>query len=370
MSQPKRPMSNHEHLELCQFGNCIDDLQKRLNTRWDNIAKAQQQAQIKLQELVRDLVQYGSEDTSIVVFGSLARGELTQGSDLDWTLLIDGQAEPTHATVAHEIADYLEKNKQKQPGPERIFGSMVFSHDIIHQIGGEEDTNRNITRRILLLLESRALARPDAYERVIRQVLHRYLTEDRGLWRRDRKDRVPRFLLNDVVRYWRTVAVDFAYKRRERAGQGMALRSVKLGMSRKLIFLSGLLTCFSLELDLRADQRESIFSLQSHPAALIAHLTKFLRQAPLQIVAHAALEYGLPESLSRGLFDAYDKFLALLNDEEKRAHLDKLAEEDLEHDGIFSAARQVRHEFRDAIQRLFLEGDTKLCHLTREYGVF
>jgi len=88
---------------------------------------------------------------------------------------------------------------------------------------------------------------------------------------------------------------------------------------------------FILRQSLRADQRESIFSLQSHPAALIAHLTKFLRQAPLQIVAHAALEYGLPESLSRGLFDAYDKFLALLNDEEKRAHLDKLAEEDLEH---------------------------------------
>ncbi len=28
---------------------------------------------------------YTSEDTSLVVFGSLARGEWTSGSDLDWT---------------------------------------------------------------------------------------------------------------------------------------------------------------------------------------------------------------------------------------------------------------------------------------------
>ena len=33
---------------------------------------------------------YTSEDTSLVVFGSLARGEWTSGSDLDWTYLIDG----------------------------------------------------------------------------------------------------------------------------------------------------------------------------------------------------------------------------------------------------------------------------------------
>ena len=31
-----------------------------------------------------------SDDLSLVVFGSLARGEWTSGSDVDWTLLIDG----------------------------------------------------------------------------------------------------------------------------------------------------------------------------------------------------------------------------------------------------------------------------------------
>src|SRR5688572_14420087 len=60
---------------------------------------------------------------------------------------------------------------------------MIFSHDLIHQIGGEDDTNRNTTRRLLLLLESAPVGREDAYHRVFRNILNRYLLEDRGFWK-------------------------------------------------------------------------------------------------------------------------------------------------------------------------------------------
>ena len=92
---------------------------------------------------------------------------------------------------------------------------------LIHEIGGEDDNNRNTTRRLLLLLESRAIGREDAYKRVVRSILERYLLEDRGFWR-GTQYRVPRFLQNDFARYWRTLAVDFAYKLRNvpaRAGR-------------------------------------------------------------------------------------------------------------------------------------------------------
>ena len=45
------------------------------------------------------------------------------------------------------------------------------------------------------------------------------------------------------------MAVDFASKQRDRAGEGWGLRNAKLRMSRKLIFASGLLVCFSANLD-------------------------------------------------------------------------------------------------------------------------
>jgi predicted nucleotidyltransferase len=102
---------------------------------------------------------YSSQDTSLVVFGSLARGEWTSGSDLDWTYLIDGQANSDHLIIAQEIQRVLNEHRGKfrPPGQTGTFGNMAFSHDIIHQIGGQHDTNRNTTQRILLLLESGAI---------------------------------------------------------------------------------------------------------------------------------------------------------------------------------------------------------------------
>lgn len=55
----------------------------------------------------------------------------------------------------------------------------------------------------------------------------------------DKTVKVPRFLLNDIVRYWRTVTVDFVEKQRGQAGHGWGLRNAKLRMSRKLIFATG-----------------------------------------------------------------------------------------------------------------------------------
>jgi len=104
---------------------------------------------------------------------------------------------------------------------------MAFSHDIIHQIGGQNDTHRYTTQRILLLLESAPIGRSNqAHERIIRGVVSRYLEEDTHLLTADsRQYRIPRFLLNDIVRFWRTMAVDFARKQRDRAGEGWGLRN-------------------------------------------------------------------------------------------------------------------------------------------------
>ena len=104
---------------------------------------------------------YTSEDTSLVVFGSLARGEWTSASDLDWTYLIDGQANSDHLVIAQKMRRVFQENADKfrPPGQTGTFGNMAFSHDIIHQIGGQNDTNKNTTQRILLLLESSTIGK-------------------------------------------------------------------------------------------------------------------------------------------------------------------------------------------------------------------
>jgi len=128
--------------------------------------------------LTEQLGKYASEDTSLVVFGSIARGEWTRGSDLDWKYLIDGQANSDHLRIAQKISKVV-RDRYTGPGPTGTFGNLAFSHELIHQIGGQHDTNRNTTQRILLLLESSAIGtRTQAYDRVILGVINRYLEED------------------------------------------------------------------------------------------------------------------------------------------------------------------------------------------------
>lgn len=201
----------------------IDRLEKRLHANWTHLKEARQLATDTRRRLGDALSGLDSEDTSIVVDGSLARGEFTEGSDIDWTLLIDGAADPLHYDLTRKIKQKVAPFVKKDTGAEGLFGAMVFSHDLIHQIGGEDDTNTNTTRRLLLLLESCAVGREAAHRRVTKNILNRYLLENRGFWRGSQY-RVPRFLQNDFARYWRTITVDFAYKLRSRSGKGWAIR--------------------------------------------------------------------------------------------------------------------------------------------------
>lgn len=348
-------------------------LERRCAGSWKNIRLAREKAADTRRELVSHLRarRIESSEHSVVVFGSLARDEFTDKSDIDWTLLIDGQANPDVFDVVGEIRSMLEKAGYKPPGRENQFGQMTFSHDLVHQIGGQDDSNQNTTRRLLLLLESVALGDGRANERVFRCVLKRYLLEDQKFAERTAKYHVPRFLLNDFARYWRTMAVDFAYKSRERHGQGSCLRNIKLRMSRKLIFVSGLLSCFGCHLGVvgggRCDEQRE---------ACVKCLEGLMRHTPLEILARTVLHLAdrsaqdrLLDAASRAL-SAYDDFLGILSDPDKRKHLEGLRASDMEGDAEYDAARSVTHRFRDGIAAIFFDADEELANLTRLYGVF
>ena len=247
---------------------------------------------------------------------------------------------------------------------------MAFSHDIIHQIGGQYDTNKNTTQRILLLLESCPIGkRTEAYERVIRGVINRYLEEDvHPLIRDSRRYRVPRFLLNDIVRFWRTMAVDFASKQRDRAGEGWGLRNAKLRMSRKLIFASGLLVCFGTTLD--PDLNDQISTdKDAIKLKLVNYIRDRVRLSPLQILAKSVEQYEVPDTTAKELFGAYAEFLGLLDDEQARNALKALRASDSRTDTAFQRVREISRAFENALDHIFFE-NPNVAPLTRKYGVF
>ena len=94
---------------LGSTNSSLAQLAQRLGVQWNQLAAASARTLQKKSELSRALAGLDSADTSIVAFGSLARNEFTQGSDIDWTLLIDGQAAIEHLAIANKIRDEIAK---------------------------------------------------------------------------------------------------------------------------------------------------------------------------------------------------------------------------------------------------------------------
>src|ERR1044072_8399791 len=180
--------------------------------------------------------------------------------------------------------------------------------------------------------------------------------------------RVPRFLLNDIVRFWRTMAVDFASKQRDRGGKGWGLRNAKLRMSRKLIFASGLSICFGVALDPELNRK--IFTDKSDiKLNLLNHIRQRVRLTPLEILANFMEQYEVPENITKEMFGSYAEFLDLLNDEKSREALKALRASDSRTDPTFNRVREIGEAFQSALDHIFFK-NKQIAPLTRKYGVF
>ena len=89
-------------------------------------------------------------ETSVVLMGSWGRSGVTSESDDDFMILVHGaegaKAEPAVEAVTG-VLDHA-------PGSEGIFAAPVYSEKLVRKIGLDDDDNKNLSRRLLFLLES------------------------------------------------------------------------------------------------------------------------------------------------------------------------------------------------------------------------
>lgn len=102
------------------------------------------------------------------------------------------------------------------------------------RIGGKDDDNKTLTIRMLLLLEGEWLFNPDGFRDARQRLLDEYLHDKPGA------SKICMFLLNDIIRYWRTICIDLEHKANV-ANKPRALRLIKLRFSRMLLYVSGVL---------------------------------------------------------------------------------------------------------------------------------
>jgi hypothetical protein len=324
----------------------VSGLEAATGLHFPHITAARSETDRRLRERRRTFESVESDrDATVVLTGSWGRHEITSESDDDFMVVFEGSPRERAQPSVDEVARAL---GGPPPGVEDIFGKPVALDDLREKIGRDEDTNANLTRRMLFVLESVAVRGEDVHAQARTALLSGYL--DANV-----KDfRPPRFLLNDVVRYWRTIAVDFESKMRARKGEGWGLRNAKLRLSRKALFAGGLLP---------------VLSCYRYPAVdMLAYLDERMSVPPLDRIADAFIDHGAPDPGARAL-NAYDEFLAILNDSDLRKELSALGIDEARESPLFTRIAELGREFEAGLLTLLFD-DPELRRWVRDYLIF
>lgn len=296
----------------------------------------------------------------VVGFGSMGRFEMSEESDLDYLVVCHDGAHEPHDEAAQK-ADGLRSvvipgKELREPGSTGMFGVSVRDVDLYEVIGLEDDTNRAHSRRVLLLEESVSLFRPELHAELLRKMVARYVETIPLV-----NSKVPRFLVNDLARYWRQLTVDYQAKSESKSQS--ALRRLKLLVPRKFTYAASVLPL--LTLDLRDIGQDSVVdriveTFQKPPTLRFLEEIEYLEgMHPAAKIARDGL----------AAVDAVERFNGLLGSSSWREQINRISSrEEAALVPEFQEARQIARELESVIDSIFFS--PPLETLTRKYLVF
>jgi len=171
-----------------------------------------------------------------------------------------------------------------------------------------------------LLLEGEWLSNEEGFDSIRKCVIERYV---KGT---PKDHQLALFLLNDIIRYWRTIAVDFAFKTTEGdSPKPWAIRNIKLVFSRKLMYAGGL---FAVGMTVDRTEESKVKILEDLFRMPVIERMKYLCG---------------PNRISKALA-SYDFFLRAMEDDAVRNHLKKLTLEG-RYDPLFRDLKNEAHRF-------------------------
>jgi hypothetical protein len=197
----------------------------------------------KIEELV------GRRDLSIYVTGSYGRLEGSVRSDLDLFFISDGVTPIDRTTKTLIDAELIKVARAMDFPPFSNDAQYLQIHrlkEMLEKLGGAEDDFMNLfTARMLLLLESRPVYGDDAYKRILTQIIDAYFRD----YHDHTGDFRPLFLVNDILRFWKTLCLNFENKRNRADARAEKNkhheRNLKLKFSRLLICFSTIVPLFT-----------------------------------------------------------------------------------------------------------------------------
>jgi len=247
------------------------------------------------------------DKVTVVTVGSFGRMEASPESDLDLYLLFNSDRS-AESMIPDEIAalrEAINKHIAKPPGDTGTFGSDVDVKfkDMLANIGGAKDSNELMTRRLLFLLEGTWLYGQEGFDQYRSELLGKYVKEN------DSEERIPKFLLNDIIRYYRTITTDFEQKVTE-DNKPWGIRQVKLRFSRKILYFGGIIAVAESAHAANAPKQAQLKQWFDYPG-----LERLYQAAPNQ-------------ERVKEVMALYNDFMRVISDAEQRKELESLARED------------------------------------------
>jgi len=147
------------------------------------------------------------ETVTIFAAGSLGRLEAGGNSDLDIFVVArpDKLSRLNEVRLLAKIAD-LNDALGFPPFSDAMRYMKVYNTDELIRYTGtpRDDSENSFTTRMLLLLESAPLINNEMHFELVNEVCSNYFRDNKG-----KKDFRPLFLINDLLRYWRTLCLNY-----------------------------------------------------------------------------------------------------------------------------------------------------------------
>jgi hypothetical protein len=274
----------------------------------ENRRKVSHERSTELKKGLSDALELIENKACIYATGSFGREEAGVNSDLD--LHIVGKDDGKQRSMLGKLDEVCVKadliSTARRLGFPEFDGDGAFLnhyslHDLIDTLGKpEDDLTNTFTARLLLLLESKPLIGEVIYEESIDTVIAAY-------WRdyEDHKDDfIPAFLVNDILRLWRTLCINYEARTQTQPEEKKAKRKLK---NYKLKH-SRIMTCYSSILCYLAiyGRTKSVSPQDAKKISLmtpIERLQGILNQDDLKH-SHRTIDK---------LIDQYDSFLKITN---------------------------------------------------------
>lgn len=274
----------------------------------DVLSKREKDCEEKLDAL-RDDIASGVDllgqvsDLCIYVTGSYGRHEANKHSDLDLFFVREGSRDKNELPYVQKIkiVSDVVRIAEDMDFPEFTGGgeylNVHYANDIVAQLGSPADDYENyFTARLLLLLESKPLTDESTYRRILETILKAYLRDYSG----HEDDFQALFLVNDIIRFWRTLCLNYESKRNPRPENGSQRPKEQDDRKNLKLKYSRLLTCFSAILPL-AELGLSVGK---------ERLLEIIQQTPIERLESLSLE-GEAKELRDRVIDNYSWFLSV-----------------------------------------------------------